>query len=930
MKNHNAKQTVNRKKRNLLFITSAVFFTALGSSATTLFYMFGKDKVEQNQVSFNAPQAKVDKIKNMLFENLTAADLQLNSLVLRAKNLGTEGNNLTFAFTGGAQYLSFMKDYMGYDGAIPDGSNTQASFGGRCNVQFVKSGSSEANINEEMKVYTNGNGKIYVEWNDTGYQVSGNFINNALLVLPEFISQLDGVNEIANKLTQIDILSLLPMVGTIGGSLCGEDEGVDGAHVYKAVIPGSLLGEGFESDIVLALTCDDLGNLTALELEEIEIPVGTDTPIKISLRTEALQSVSIDAESAGFATPAHMIGVNAEEANTPFGYEKYGVTTTSLEEFYNNNLDSTPNLAYTVAAMMKAKQVKMDMALKFEEKTYDPSAPLADKIGDSIVTRQIEGELGATIENNDFAKASYSFALKQNATFGNSIKVTYQGKTTDEYQAGVYASVNDDIKVYYNTESASDITVPMTELNPETAEAATSLVNANDILSNTVIGDIIDGKWYKYHDILNKIELKEIEGYQNLLITVKASGLNLNIKDYFAFEDTLITLRLRYKQLDEEEGLSSTRITDISIENIPIRKVTNTNGTFIDTASLVLSLSNGSEAYIYDSISEVNEERIVPLINNETRLNEYADLKPAINLVDQIVDITGNKKIGAEFVATYLPEGHNPSDPYTVTGGLKADFSRNFKTDGDNLVGNDYGSYEFDLHSTVNQIDHNIMLHFLPYENASPRVYYTYNSQNDKYQTRLKIETGKVFELYGAITKLLDVQASENNINTEELTDKAFSTVTDNIEKTLNLVDGNIWDILSNKLPTEYIKVNNIKDAETGVVDTNSLKVVVNSAIFGSEYTGDAVTLVLDTNTHEVVNLGVKVVIPDTKDQIGFTFKLKDLGDEEISLPNGLTDAQYRSTNSTINALIDIVSSDFLNSFDFKGVLSNKRTTPSA
>ena len=104
--------------KNITIVALFGLISAIGASST-LFFMKPSDStanqpggIVDNNGGNEEPE---DLVKSKLFENITAADLTINDLHVSVANMTKVGLNLDFTFTGGANYLNFMKDFTGKD-----------------------------------------------------------------------------------------------------------------------------------------------------------------------------------------------------------------------------------------------------------------------------------------------------------------------------------------------------------------------------------------------------------------------------------------------------------------------------------------------------------------------------------------------------------------------------------------------------------------------------------------------------------------------------------------------------------------------------------------------------------------------------------------------------------------------------------------------
>ena len=158
------------------------------------------------------------------------------------------------------------------------------------------------------------------------------------------------------------------MIGSIGGSLAGSQylapaDSTDGSkYCYDIEVPGSLLGENFESDLKITLFCDESGQLTNMKLVDFKVPQledGASDDMVINLSTSSIRMNGIS---------------GSNDSINNFDSYKEGISSfvndqTTIEDYYSNNLDTAPNILYTVAKMMDAKEYDFG----FEVSLSDPN-----------------------------------------------------------------------------------------------------------------------------------------------------------------------------------------------------------------------------------------------------------------------------------------------------------------------------------------------------------------------------------------------------------------------------------------------------------------------------------------------------------------------------------------------------------------------------
>ena len=903
------KQHLNSKKGSIIAV--ALFGAlALSSASTTLAFMNSKDSSSSIDAGLiNEEEVENDPIKNTLFENITAADLSIENLHITVDNVLNDTSTLEATFTGGANYLSFMKNATGNIDENEVLDDVTAKFGGNLNITLKDTslGEDPLMLNEDLSVYAPGEGKIYLDWNDTGYTASGKFITNAIDAAVTFLNdeQRTSLNELLNELQKIDILALLPMVGTIGGSLANEKVEVirngETEYQYAIEVPGSVLGENFETNLIVKLNCNANGELTCLSLDEFKIPLEGKEDIVIKVSTDNIV----------------MHGFNSEGTSNIQGYKEGihdGVEENALTSYYSNDLDTTPNLIYTVGKMMNAKKFKFDYSLNFDEYKYDPTQEdFSSKIGNinSTASHALEGTLAADVTNG-FDKGNYKLTLDQNETFNNSIAIQYQGNDESDVQ-GTFINVNNSLKGYISNSTIESLTGVLTSLtNDENTE--NSFINANEILNDTTIGDIINGNWYKYKNILNKVLITTDDlNTTTISIQIKAKGLNLNIP--FEFENTLVEINISYRNTDEKEN---TYIEKLEIKNIPLRKVNRIENeqtiSYLDTASFTLNLGEAnfnSNETLDTGISVIDEQE----------LDNYADFKATVPLFTNIAEIVKSKQFASTYSLTYTMEN---KDPINVTGTLDADLndaSFDLSLDDKNL-----GLYRLTAFSVVNDIQHHVQVDYVPNETTSTNdqtLFFKYYSQNENYQTRLSLNTETLMGTLDAVTSLLNANEN-NNQDVSEKTEELFGNISETINDLTDFVDGDIWSLLQSELPTDKVSISNVPNHKEW------LKVELDTSLFGSNNANGTISVILNTNANNenFAALDISLTVPNTSDTLDFTLAFNEFNSDSVGL-NAETQSKYKATDSSVEAVINILTGNYLDSFGFTGLLSKNRVSPS-
>lgn len=889
MKKSKFKLSVNTKR----LITFSLFgVIALGSASSTLLFMRSNtNENNNNNGNNNNTITNEDETKNKLFENLTAADLDIKNLNINIAGLMSDTNTLNVNFSGGANYLSFMKDQTGnLDVSLDD---VTAKFGGTIDLKLEDTSlQDQTMLNEKMKVYAPGDGKIYLDWNDTGYKVSGNFLTNTLKAVTLFLNeqQTQDLNFLLEKIQQIDILTLLPMVGTIGGSLSSDKVELEtGNYRYKIEIPGSLIGPEFTDTITLNLDCNTNGELVNLSLNPLSIPVNGKTFI-LSMGTENIK----------------MHGINSGDSNSNLEGYKEGLGNNILTEYYKNNLDSTPNLINTFGKIMNSKAVNFNYELEFSEYKYDETAPSYEtKLGEENIGAKhaFEGSLKGDFSQG-FDKGNYAFTLDKTSQFANSMSVQYQAKNEQEVAKGIFIQLNN-TKAYMSDASLNDLFASTSNV-VKSEEIATAFNNGNEILNNSVIGDIINGNYYKYKEVLKKIEIiDESNETVTLKITILLGALGLNIP--FQFESTPVEININY---DNTDNMEANLINFVEIKNIPIRKVARLENeltiTYLDTATLRMNLASV-------------QDHGITLVKN-TELDQYADFKATIPLFNSISDIVKQKKFNSNYTLQYNNEG----TVYNFEGEIAADLNgANFDSSA-TLTDKNYGEYRLTTRTLINNIAHNVQLDYIPNSTSKDQtLYFNYYSFNPDYRTRLSLETQTMTNMFDVISSLIAKNngTGNNESSIPSLNQDIFGTITNTLNSYTDFVNGDIWNLLNSELPTDKVTITNTGD------NNETLKVSIELSLFDSTLTTGTIDLYLGKNAKEYSSIAINVPIPNTKDSVSFRFNF----DAFLDTSTGLTveeTSKYKQSDSSVNAIMDIMTGSFLDSFNLGGFVSTKRQTP--
>ena len=889
MKKFKFKLSSNSKRLITFSLFGAI---ALGSASSTLLFMRGNSASSgDNGGNNNDTITNDDETKNKLFENLTAADLDIKKLNISVSGLINDTNTLNVSFSGGANYLSFMKDQTGnLDVSLDD---VTAKFGGSINLTMTDTSLQDNTmLKEDMRVYAPGDGKIYLDWNDTGYKVSGNFVSNTLKAVTLFLSeqQAQDLNLLLEKIQQIDILTLLPMVGTIGGSLASDKIELEtGNYRYKIEIPGSLIGPEFTNSITLNLDCNKNGELINLSLNPLSLPVNG-KKLNLSMSTESIT----------------MHGINSEGDNPNLDGYLEGLGDNILTEYYKNNLDSTPNLINTFGKIMKSKAVNFGYELAFQEYEYNESSPSYEsKLGEenTAAKHSFEGSLKGDFSQG-FDKGNYAFTLDKTSQFANSVSVQYQAKTDTNSAKGIFIQLNN-TKAYMSDGTINDLFTSTSNV-VDSQEINTAFSNGNEILNNSVIGDIIKGNYYKYKEVLKKIEL--IDGADEtvtLKITILLGALGLNIP--FQFESTPVEININY---DNTSNMDANLINFVEIKNIPIRKVARLVNeqtvTYLDTATLRMNLSSVTDHGIN-------------IVKND-QLDQFADFKATIPLFNSISGIVKEKRFNSNYTLIYNNEGNK----YQFEGEIAADLSAASFDSTAALTDRNFGEYRLTTRTLINNIAHNVQLDYIPNSQTKDQtLYFNYYSHNPDYRTRLSLETQTMTNMFDVISSLISQNNGSNSGSSSipSLNKDIFGTITNSLNSYTDFVNGDIWNLLNSELPTDKVTISNPEG------NKDKLKVSIQLSLFDSTLNTGSIDLVLGKNAKEYSSIGVNVPIPNTKDSVTFVFNF----DKFTNTSTGLTveeTSKYKQSDSSVNAIMDIMTGSFLDSFNLGGFVSTKRQTP--
>ena len=160
-----------------------------------------------------------------------------------------------------------------------------------------------------------------------------------------------------------------------------------------------------------------------------------------------------------------------------------------------------------------------------------------------------------------------------------------------------------------------------------------------------------------------------------------------------------------------------------------------------------------------------------------------------------------------------------------------------------------------------------------------------------------------------------------NESSIPSLNQDIFGTITNTLNSYTDFVNGDIWNLLNSELPTDKVTITNTGD------NNETLKVSIELSLFDSTLTTGTIDLYLGKNAKEYSSIAINVPIPNTKDSVSFTFNF----DAFLDTSTGLTveeTSKYKQSDSSVNAIMDIMTGSFLDSFKLGGFVSTKRQTP--
>ena len=178
-------------------------------------------------------------------------------------------------------------------------------------------------------------------------------------------------------------------------------------------------------------------------------------------------------------------------------------------------------------------------------------------------------------------------------------------------------------------------------------------------------------------------------------------------------------------------------------------------------------------------------------------------------------------------------------------------------------------------------------------------------------------------DMFGAVTSLISSQVGDTSNESKENTkNNILDSLTNTINSYTDYVNGDLFKIIETKKDLSGITMSNDKDS-------GALLLKFDGRIFGSDSTNGNVTVALSEGDGEKVVSAfvVDVTIPNTSDQVSLTLNFNKYSDSSYKGLRGGAE-KYRATDSTVEAITNLLTNDFTNSFKAKGVISNKKAFP--
>ncbi|MFA6829144.1 MAG: hypothetical protein WCR67_00320 [Bacilli bacterium] len=650
----------NKHRRSKTLAALTVMTFTLGTVSSTILLMANSVNaapVEDDDDEFvidngggdlTLDQQQTVSVKEALFANLAGSNLQIQNMDLYAKNILGSTKSVKLNFNGALDYLNFItsnKDNIA--------SNDQpAKFNGNVNIKVTDSDPDaeySTNLDESLAIQTQGTGKLYLDWYNQKYTISGKVISDVLDFMPTIAAltgagdSLDIVDTVASSLKDIDIVSILPLIinvlGTFTDSADIDQTPVNGIYTFHFNVGTEYTSAiGLDFPISVALKCDAEGKLTGLVLDEIDISGMT-------------------------------IGLNA---TTDMDLESTYVDDV-IDSDYTNNLDCTTNVLTTVASLIEDKKFATNYSLSIEESK--------NGIQDSTVSRTFEGNIKGDFSTSN--KPVVEVSLNENETFNSQVNVKYDAGNT-------YFKVNNLVNGYLEKTTIdsliTDITDTISSENTQEGQQAEEATDAlNDILSSSKIYDIYNGNWSAYKDIIKSLTVVD----EVMTLTVDAQGI------YNSLPSADFTLNL---------DLSDGKLNSVSIEDLPFREVTKTTGyTYLDTVSFNLSLTSYDSVNIAfgDLDSYTNFKVVTPLYNTIAKVIDTKTVGVDYNV--QYFKNTNDKD------ASIIVTGDLNADLNDL---LDINFSSASDIDSivSTIRGENLGTYDLTAQAEVNGMHHNIKM----------------------------------------------------------------------------------------------------------------------------------------------------------------------------------------------------------------------------
>lgn len=891
---------LTKKVKNLIILTTFGTIT-LGSALSTIFYI-NKNAQSNNPDEKEETLLPEQIVKNKLFENLTAADLNINNLNVDATGVLSKTDTLHFTFDGGVNYRAYMEEETSYHDTLnnldtkPNADSTNPSksdetsikFGGNASILIEDPSLDEdtVNLNESFRIYNPGDKTIYIDWNDTGYKISGSFITSTLKGASLFLDEdkKDDLNELIDKIENIDLVNLLPMIGTIGGSLVSKFDKDDSTNTYTYTIevPGSIFDSSFDDTLTLNLVSNEDGELLSTSLETFSFTLN-DKETTISMSCDDIQ----------------MVGINSSNKDSLDGFESGIIEGTSLNDYYANDLDSTSNLMSTIAKLMDEKTFKANYSLTFNEYQYDDVKTLGS-INDSS-THSFDGEIAIDVRDSN---NNYAFSVNKSSSFNNTFDVKYIDQSDENYSNGLFLFLNNN-KGYMNDASLDDLFTSVDEILKD-KETGKAFDMADEILNGSVIKAIMNGNYHQYEKFINKIFVTEGASSTTLEVSFSLKAMELNLP--IEFEDVYSTIKINF---DNSDDFENNLINYVEINNIPLKKLTRLNEnneeiTYLDLAHLHVDLNKNSIGAT-DNISLVEASTV----------NEFLNYKPTIPLFEEIAKIANSKQFVAPYSLVYnVVDNNEVSKSVNLEGKISGDLS-SFDTSS-TLENKDYGSYQITTNLVKNDVKSNyFQLNYMPDDtNSTQNFYFDYYEWESDTGTLLSLDDDSTYSMYEALTSFINSEL--NNSNDESSTEDIFGSISDSLSSYIDFIDGAIWEDLAKEIDTSSITL-------TTNEDNSSIIATINLSDTDSSLENTSLELTINESS-ELDLVSLKVNVPKSDDYVVFSFSFEEFTSSSIALRSD--SSNYTSCDANISSLVDMLNGTFLSSFELKGTLTTSKQNP--